>query len=356
MNNTPEFNIAEFDSGSGKKIRSYFSRIGMGLTLMLASSVGTQFLVAWLIKKYAPAIIETDWYIWMLSLAPMYLVGLPIMLTLTRKIPKAAPEKHKMKLGHWIIALLMSFGVLYAGNYVGNFLSIFIATLRGEQSSNMVVADTLAMSSPLFSFIAAVIIAPILEELVFRGFIINRTRAYGEKTAVFFSALLFGLYHGNIQQFFYAFGLGILFGFIYVRTGKTRYTVFLHMVINFFGSIVGMFVLERANSDALMEFYEQLSQPGYLETIMQDMDAYNLYIAQLSELLPGMLIIIAYTGTMMGLAIIGAILMLIKRRKFVYKKSELQLPPDRVGSTVYMNIGVFALIIACAGLMIYSLM
>lgn len=355
MNNTPEFNIAEFDSGSGKKIRSYFSRIGMGLTLMLLCSVGIQMATAALVRKYAPAIIETDWFIWVLSLAPMYLVGLPFMLTFAKKIPQAAPQKHKMKLGHWMIALLMSFGVLYAGNYIGSFITVFINTARGKETVNL-VENALSMSSPLFSFIATVLIAPILEELVFRRFIINRTRAYGEKTAVVFSALLFGLYHGNIQQFFYAFGVGILFGYIYVRTGKVKYTVFLHMIINFFGSIVGMFVLKYANYEAVMEFYEQISQSGYMESIMQDMEAYNLYLARFSELLPDMLIIIAYTSVMGGLALAGAILMLVKRRKFVYKKSELQLPSDRVGSTVYMNIGVFTLIIVCAGIMLYSLL
>ncbi len=354
MNNTPQFDSTTFDAGSGKKIRAYFSRIGMGLTVMLLSSVGIQFAASWLVKKYMPSIIETDWFIWALSLLPMYLIGLPLMLLFAKKVPAAAPEKHKMKFGHWIVALLMSFGILYAGNYIGTFLSTLIDTLRGRETSG-IVADALAMSSPLFSFIAAVIIAPILEELIFRGFIINRTRAYGEKTAVVFSALLFGLYHGNIQQFFYAFGLGILFGFIYVRTGKVRYTIFLHMIINFFGSIVGMFVLEHVDTEAILEFSEQMMESDYVQSIMADAEAYSEYLAQLAELLPDLLIMGAYSSVMMGMSMAGVILMLVKRRKFFYKPAEFQLPGDRVGSTVYMNIGVFTLILVCAGLMVYAL-
>ena len=355
MNNTPQFDSTTFDAGSGKKIRSYFSRIGMGLTLMLLSSVGIQLAASWLIKKYMPSLIESDWLIWVLSLVPMYIVGLPIMLVYAKKVPAAKPEKHKMKFGHWMIAMLMCFGVLYAGNYFGTFLSTLIDTLRGKETTG-IVADALAMSSPLFSFIAAVIIAPILEELIFRRFIINRTRAYGEKTAVVFSALLFGLYHGNIQQFFYAFGLGLIFGFIYVRTGKVRYTVFLHMVINFFGSIVGMFVLEHVDMEAVMEFYDQMMESGYMQSIMENADAYNEYLAHLTELMPDLLIMSAYSTLLSGMAMAGVILMLVMRRRFTYKPAEFQIPGDRVGSTVYMNIGVFTLIIVCAGLMVYALM
>ena len=355
MNNTPQFDSTTFDAGSGKKIRSYFSRIGMGLTVMLLSSVGLQFAASWLVRKYVPSVVETDWFIWALSLLPMYLIGLPLMLSYAKKVPAAKPEKHKMKFGHWIVALLMSFGVLYAGNYIGTFLSTLIDTLRGKETSG-IVADALAMSSPLFSFIAVVIIAPILEELVFRSFIINRTRAYGEKTAVVFSSLLFGLYHGNIQQFFYAFGLGILFGFIYVRTGKVKYTILLHMIINFFGSIVGMFVLEHVNMEAIMEFYEQMMESGYMQSIMADAEAYSEYMARAIELMPDLMLWSAYSTLMMGMSMAGVILMLVKRRRFIYKPAEFQIPGDRVGSTVYMNIGVFTLVVVCAGLMVYALM
>ena len=45
-----------------------------------------------------------------------------------------------------------------------------------------------------------------------------------------FSGLMFGLFHGNLNQFVYAFVLGLCFGFIYVKTGNIRYTIGLHML------------------------------------------------------------------------------------------------------------------------------
>lgn len=64
-------------------------------------------------------------------------------------------------------------------------------------------------------------------------------RGYGEKLAVIVSALLFGLFHANLSQLFYAFLLGLLLGYVYLRTGKLRYSIALHMLFNLLGSIVG---------------------------------------------------------------------------------------------------------------------
>ena len=64
-----------------------------------------------------------------------------------------------------------------------------------------------------------VLCAPVAEELIFRKLLIDRLTQYGEGVAVLFSGLMFGLFHGNLNQFVYAFVLGLCFGFIYVKTG-----------------------------------------------------------------------------------------------------------------------------------------
>ena len=52
-------------------------------------------------------------------------------------------------------------------------------------------------------------------------------RGYGQKPGAFISALLFGLYHANLEQFFYAFALGLLLSYAYYRTGLLRTSVLL---------------------------------------------------------------------------------------------------------------------------------
>ena len=65
-----------------------------------------------------------------------------------------------------------------------------------------------------------VIVGPIFEEWLFRKQLIDHTRKYGEKTAILLSGLAFGLFHMNLFQFFYAFLLGLMFGYVYTRTSS----------------------------------------------------------------------------------------------------------------------------------------
>ena len=53
---------------------------------------------------------------------------------------------------------------------------------------------------------------------------------------------MFGLFHGNFGQFFYAFAVGSVFAYVALRTGGIRYTVVLHFLVNFFGMTVSLAV------------------------------------------------------------------------------------------------------------------
>lgn len=78
-----------------------------------------------------------------------------------------------------------------------------------------------------------VIIAPIVEELIFRGIIMSGfTRNYNAVFAIFFSALLFALFHLNPWQFPAAFALGLILGWIRIRTGSVLACITGHAVHN----------------------------------------------------------------------------------------------------------------------------
>ncbi len=77
------------------------------------------------------------------------------------------------------------------------------------------------------------IISPLAEEAVFRGIIYNRIRRNCSITAaVFLSALLFGLYHGNIVQGAYGFLMGILIACTYERYGRFFHAFLFHASAN----------------------------------------------------------------------------------------------------------------------------
>ena len=95
-------------------------------------------------------------------------------------------------------------------------------------------------------------LAPLAEEFLFRKLLLERLLPFGEKGAVMVSALAFGLFHGNLYQFFYAFGVGVILGLAYVRSGRFWFPVLLHMGFNFMGSVAALWVLGSGQPAALL--------------------------------------------------------------------------------------------------------
>ena len=74
--------------------------------------------------------------------------------------------------------------------------------------------------------------------MFFRKLLIDRTIKYGAGISILISALMFGLYHANLNQLIYSLLVGGFFAAVYVKTGNVIYTILLHMAANFTGSIV----------------------------------------------------------------------------------------------------------------------
>ena len=77
------------------------------------------------------------------------------------------------------------------------------------------------------------IIGPICEELMFRGIVFNRLKDWVKpQAAIAISALLFGIYHGNVVQFFYATCMGVMLAIIYDKTGTLWISIVAHIAAN----------------------------------------------------------------------------------------------------------------------------
>ena len=157
----------------------------------------------------------------------MYVVCFPLIILLAGRMKKTPPAGEKLGGKRVFVLFSMVFPIMFAGSLIGNFLS---ALFSAGKSENQLV-DLLSSLNPLTIAVAA-FIGPVFEEIVFRKLIIDRTRRYGELTAITYSALAFGLFHCNIYQFFYAFALGLIFGYVYVRTGNILMTIVMHMIVN----------------------------------------------------------------------------------------------------------------------------
>ena len=82
---------------------------------------------------------------------------------------------------------------------------------------------------PFLAFLALVILPAILEELLFRGILLDGfSKRMGSWPAVILSSLLFGAIHGNWLQFIFASTLGLLLGIIYLKTNSILYPILIH--------------------------------------------------------------------------------------------------------------------------------
>ena len=91
----------------------------------------------------------------------------------------------------------------------------------------------MASDQGLLMFIALVIAAPILEELIFRGIMLDGLlRIYSPTKAVIVSSLLFGLVHLNPAQFVGGALVGGFMGWVYVHTRSVMATILIHAAFN----------------------------------------------------------------------------------------------------------------------------
>lgn len=98
--------------------------------------------------------------------------------------------------------------------------------------SAMAAFETATMDAQSFSmFLYVTIVAPIAEELLFRGVILRSMQPYGKRFAILTSALLFGVFHGNIVQAPYAFLIGLVLGYAAIEHSIV-WAIVLHMFNN----------------------------------------------------------------------------------------------------------------------------
>lgn len=89
------------------------------------------------------------------------------------------------------------------------------------------------------------ILAPVVEELIFRGLVLGyEKRELPFWCANFIQAFLFGVYHQNIVQFVYAFCIGIFLGYLCQRLQSLKLVMLIHGVINISGNLIAYFKLD----------------------------------------------------------------------------------------------------------------
>ena len=165
------------------------------------------------------------------------IAGFSLLFWLTRKIPAENPAHKKLGIGRFLACIAITYTLLGIGIVLGTPLHNFICRLTSIDSTPAV--GTLIQDSGLpLRILTVCILAPIFEELIFRKLLIDRLNKHGEFVCVLLSGLMFGLYHGNFSQFFYTALMGMFWALVYLRTGKLRYSIGLHMILNTSTSVI----------------------------------------------------------------------------------------------------------------------
>ena len=293
-----------------KIVRHHFSRIGTAAFLVLAVASALQI---GLIRLLPPWGEIPDWALFAVTFAPLYLVSFPLGWLVLRKLPAQRGETGSLSLGQLVPIVLIAIFLMYLGNLMGAGINAMLDSFLGVSDGNPISSYALA-DSLLAKVLFLVILAPVWEEFFFRRLLIDRIRPYGERLAVVTSALMFGLFHGNLSQFFYAALLGGLFGYVYLRTGKLRYSLGLHMLINLLGSVLAPALLEISDT------------------------AVNVY-----------------SMAMMLLALAGLACLILRRRSVRFAPAERELPGRQRFSAVWLNPGMLLFLAACLGTVAFTL-
>lgn len=334
-----------------KEAKKSYAKIGIAASVMIALMVGVPYIVYWLVGEYAQNIFNEVWFPWAAAVAPLYLVAVPAFLLITKKLPKALPEKNPLKPRNWFNIIAVSAACLYGGSLVSNFLMQLVGGFTGKVPENG-VTEMLMNSDVLVNLVIVGLLAPVIEELVFRKVLLDRTRIYGEKTAIFFSALAFALFHGNFYQFFYAFGLGLILAYIYMRTGKIRNTIFLHMGINLTTGVLMSWLAKQFIS----KLPEEIANAETFEEIMTFMTADEAaFVEKFAPVIPYTAGIMIYYFLLFAMAITGFVIIVVNKNRLKFTRTGFEIPREQIGNTVYMNVGVIAMVTISAMLLVYSL-
>lgn len=150
---------------------------------------------------------------------------------------------------------------LCAGTQMVNFVWINLLELVmncfGRSATGTL--DAVSGSSDTVSmFLYASFLAPISEELIFRGFVLRSLRPYGKRFAILGSAFLFGLFHGNLLQTPYAFLVGLVLADLLSRLTANLPEVAasvleLTIFTGFFAAAVAILIANRARVRAYIQ-------------------------------------------------------------------------------------------------------
>lgn len=253
MKNTLIYNLTQktiTKTKHGEKLnlnQKFFSNIGFNYLILAVLTIAIQIVGVNIIHLINGDILNNFNFAVIFSAICNYILPLPIFLYLMKRLERDDIEKNNVNVKTFISYIAITMTLMWIGNTIGIFITTGLGVLISNDISNP-IQDLISTSDMWLNLILISIIAPIFEEFIFRKLLIDRTIKYGVRVSIIISATMFAFYHGNLNQFFYAFLMGGFFAYVYAKTGKIHYTIALHIIINFLGSVASPILAVSLNA------------------------------------------------------------------------------------------------------------
>ena len=150
----------------------------------------------------------------------------------------------------WLCFLISLVSIIGFGDITSLFMDIMYAC--GYES----VLPAMVVDSfwKYLGYVVVTCVTPaICEEILFRGTILSGLKQHGIKVAVFGSAVIFMLMHGNAEQTVHQLIVGILIGYVFFKSGNLWLGSLIHFFNNFIAISVTYFVSVAANGEEVVE-------------------------------------------------------------------------------------------------------
>lgn len=187
-----------------------------------------------IIKQVFPNyIIEATIYYQIIS----FVIGLIIILIFMKPDMKQAQTRSNWLTSEVVIWSILGVFMAYFAQAIAVMIETFVFGIEpGSENTQDIM--TIARTIPLFVIVPA-IIAPILEEIIFRkiifGSIYKRSNFF---IAALLSAFIFGIIHGEVEHILIYSSMGFVFAFLYVKTKRIIVPILVHMTLNTMSVIV----------------------------------------------------------------------------------------------------------------------
>lgn len=234
-----------------KSILKQKRKLGFSLGLMIVSSQLVFTLMEILLNHLG--IEESIEVTYLLNAFSLYIVAFLLVKLLLRKVENVEQKpKVKLTFKKFMWYLFVAYGIgIFCATFTNEIITLISKVCNKEFSDR--VEEIMSNSTPIPLILFVAIIGPIFEELIFRGLLLKKLRVYGDKTAIIYTSIAFGLFHTNISQILFAAVIGVVLGYVVCKTNNIKYSIMIHIIINMLSSIAT--IISTAGLDAIQTVY-----------------------------------------------------------------------------------------------------